>query len=181
MTVGSTRSILSTLLVDRYLSLKRRLASRLGSSDIASEALHETWLSLSQGNDLGPVENPESYVYRSALHNGQRLLKAQQRLLNASEISELFDLADEAPDPERVAAGKSEIRYLKQLLNGLTRRQRMIFLECYIGDGTYAELAERLHVSVRSVQSELREAMIQIALGLDKNRFARTGFKVSKE
>lgn len=181
MMTQTTRYLLITLLTESYVSLRRRLSRRLGSEDVASEALHETWLDFSKAKELGPVQNADSYVYRSALNKGNRILKAEQRYLGAIEIGELFDLADEAPDPERVAAAKSEVRHLEHMLDSLTKRQRAVFLECYIDDGSYAELAERFGVTTRTIQSEMREAVIKIALRLDKDRFAKGSFKVSKE
>lgn len=177
----TTKSLLTDLLIERYTSLRRRLTRRLGSDDVASEALHETWVSLTQANDLSPVQNADAYVYRSALYKGRRILKGERRYLDAVEIGQLFDLADEEPGPERIAAGKSEIRYLQRILDSLTKRQRAVFIECYIGDEPYTVLAERFGVTTRTIQSELREALIKVALRLDKDRFTPGSFKVSKE
>ena len=42
----SSRSSLRELLAQRYDDLKRRLTWRLGSAELASDALHDTWVHL---------------------------------------------------------------------------------------------------------------------------------------
>lgn len=178
----STRAMLRGSLVARYTQLRDRLAARLGSQDLASEALHETWLRLQDGSELAPVANPDAYLYRAALNSASKLSAAERRVLGSVEIDSLLEVVDEAPSPERVAIARSEIAALRKILAGLTRRQREIFFESYTGDVSHSELAARYKVSVRTIQSELREALLQIARHMMENdRFATSSFRVSRK
>lgn len=168
----STRAMLMAVLTDGYRGLRRRLTGALGSPDLASEALHETWLDLNKGTELDQVRHPISYVYLAALQKAGRLRRAEQRHLATVEITDLLDLADDAPDPERIVIARSEIAYLAKTLDLLTKRQRAAFVECYLGDVSFAEVAERFGVSVRTIQNELREAMFKVTRRmLEKDRF----------
>jgi RNA polymerase sigma factor (sigma-70 family) len=178
---GSARTALATLLGERYAFLRERLSRRLRSGDRATEALHDTWLRLQRGAELKPVEDPEAYLYRAALNSAAKAAIQDRRFLDAVEIGSALDLADDTPDPERVAIGKSEIAALKRALASLSRRQRDIFMKSYIGDATHAELAERHGVSIRTVQAELRVALLHVAARMiQKDVFIKQDIKVSR-
>lgn len=177
------RSTLAGHLSDRYLALRELLTRKLGSSDRASDALHDTWLRLSQGEDLTHVANPDAYLYRAALNSALKQTSKDRRqgLLDSVEISATLSLADDAPDPERAAIAKNEVAALKRTLAGLTRRQRAIFLEIYVAETTHAELAARYKVTVRTIQTDLRTALLHVMTRfVGENAFAKESFKVSR-
>jgi DNA-directed RNA polymerase specialized sigma24 family protein len=59
---------LSQAIVAGYTDLRRRLTRRLGSEELASEVLHETYLRLNAVADTGVVQRPEDYIFRVALN-----------------------------------------------------------------------------------------------------------------
>lgn len=179
---GTARRLLARRLADRYAMLRKRLAARLGSADLATEALHETWLRLSKSEDPATVANPDAYLFRAALNNAMKLSAAERRSLSAVEIDAVLDLADDAPDAERTMIAKEELATLKRALASLSRRQREIFLESYVGEATHADLAARYKVSIRTIQSELRTALLHVMARLiDRNVFAKQPVKVSRK
>ncbi len=56
------------LLIDRYDEIKRRLTQRLGSSDLAGDALHDAWLRIDRVERLGIVRNPGNYIFGVAMN-----------------------------------------------------------------------------------------------------------------
>lgn len=179
----STRALLRESLVARYNHLRDRLASRLGSRDLAGEALHETWLRLGDGPDLDPVSDPDAYLYRAALNTASNINAAERRrVLRAVEILDIIDMPDTAPDQERIAIGRSEIAELRRIIRELPRRQRAIFMASFNGEATTTELAARYGVTVRTIQIELRDAVLHCAHRMErKNLFARGPFRLSRK
>jgi hypothetical protein len=51
----TTWALLRDLLTDRYTEFKVRLTRRLGSEELASESLHETWLRLNRSGHVGSI------------------------------------------------------------------------------------------------------------------------------
>jgi len=178
----TARHLLARRLADRYALLRKRLAARLGSADLATEALHETWLRLSKNKDSATIANPDAYLFRAALNNAMKMSAAERRSLSAVEIEAVLDLADDAPDAERIIIARQELAALKRALASLSRRQREIFLESYAGEATHADLAARYKVSIRTVQNELRTALLHV-MGrlLEKDVFAKQAVKVSRK
>lgn len=177
----SNRSALRSTLVGQYDRLRSRLAARLGSRDLASEALHEMWIKLSEGRDLAPVADPGAYLYRGALNAAHDLEAARRRLLQHGEIHEILEIADETPGPDRIAEARSELAALQKALRGLKPRQREIFVAVMYEGIEHAALAERYDISVRMVQMELRSAILHCAKRTARhNLFARGALRVSR-
>lgn len=178
----TARHLLARRLVDRYAMLRKRLTSRLGSTDLATEALHETWLRLSKSEEPATVTNPDAYLFRAALNNALKLSAAERRSLSALEIDAVLDLADDAPDAERIIIAREELATLKRALASLSRRQRDIFLESYAGEASHADMAARYKVSIRTIQADLRIALLHVmARLLEKDVFAKQAVKVSRK
>ncbi|MDQ8757546.1 RNA polymerase sigma factor [Sphingosinicella sp. LHD-64] len=178
--VKSTRALLRTSLAEHYTQLRDRLTARLGSKDLAGEALHETWLKLHDGADLAPVDDPHAYLYRAALNTASHLAASSRRVLGTGEIDEIMNIADDAPDPERIAIGRSELAHVWKVLGELTPRQRHIFIECFTGTASHAELAEHHGVGVRMIQIDLRDAILHcVRRTRRKNPFVRGASRVS--
>lgn len=177
------RSTLAQRLADTYYELRDQLTRKLGSTDRAADALHDTWIRLNKGEDLSHVANPDAYLYRAALNSAFKSAARERDrgLLDSIEISAVLDLADETPDPERTAIARNEVAALNRTLRSLTRRQQTVFLEIYVGEATPAEMAARYKVSVRAIQMDLRAALIHVMTSfVGEIPFAKENFKVSR-
>lgn len=164
----NSRILLRRSLVDGYYQLRRRLAQRLGSATLASEALSETWLALGKGGELGEVTDADAYVYRAALNAAGSLRKREARHGEHVDLASIVEPADEAPLADRIVAGRDEVDRMMAALAELPKRQREAFLECYRGDTLPEVLAERYQVSVRTIQTDIRSAILHCAARLGR-------------
>jgi RNA polymerase sigma factor (sigma-70 family) len=154
----TTLATLRQLFLDRYDDLKARLTRRLGSADLAGDALHDTWLRLAHTEAVGTVRSPGNYLLRIVLNAAQDRKRSEKRLLNAVEIESLLHLADEAPDPARVAEARSDLDAFAAVLAELPRRRRAILLAARVDNMPRQEIARRLGISLRLVSKELHLA-----------------------
>lgn len=175
----TTRALLMRSLLARYSDLKARLSRTLGP-DVASDALAETWLKLESRSEIGPVGNPDAYLYRAALNTGRNLRTANSRLLTFMDVEVLLAVADDAPGPAIIAKDRADIALVEKALAELSDRQRVIFHETFLGDASHHVLAERYGVTVRTIQKELLRAVEHCARRLGKKRsFASGQFRLS--
>jgi len=154
----ATLAMLRRLLIDRYEDFRARLARRLGSADLAGDALQDTWLKLARVEAIGRVRSPSHCLFGIALNAARDRLQADDRYLSAEEVEDLLDLADAAPDPARVAEARSELRSLEAALAELPSRRRDILLAARLDDLPRQEIARRLGISLRLVEKELHLA-----------------------
>lgn len=156
----SSLSALRELLTQRYDDFKRRLTWRLGSIELASDALHDTWVHLENRNaESGPVKNPAAYLMRIATNLAFDRLQRDKRYMSADELETLMtEIADPAPGPAQVIGARDEIEMLAKIIDGMPRRRRAIFLAVRVDEMSNQEAAERFGVSPRLVGLELKRA-----------------------
>ncbi|KZD24067.1 RNA polymerase sigma factor [Tardiphaga robiniae] len=168
---------LRQLLVERYDDFRKRLTRRLGSAELARETLHETWLHLHRAAPTGTIASPPSYLLRIAFNIATDRGRKQSRLARRTEVMAVLDMADDAPSAERELAARQEISELEAALEELTPRRRMILLASRVEEATLQEIAQRLGVSQRLVEIELKHALDHCAERLQRQVVRRFGPK----
>ena len=166
--VETGRAFLRQLLVSRYDVLKRRLTRRFGSSDEATEVLHETWLRLGQVTEIGAIQRPQSYLYRMALNVAVDRHRSSSRWSDKAELEALLRADDNQLDPEHIVSMRSEMAALERSLAQLPARRRAIFVAALVEELSYRDIAKRFGMSLRSVEREMAEAFDHCGKSFEK-------------
>ncbi|ARP95376.1 RNA polymerase sigma factor [Bordetella genomosp. 13] len=149
---------LRRLLVERYDTIKAQLTRRLGSAELAGDALHDAWLRLAAKDSLEEVRYPQAYLVNTAMHAAIDRMRGQAHELNEGEVQALFDLADPGAGPAAAAQARLELARVVDAMESLPPRQRDILFSMRVEGATREELARRYGISVRMVARELRTA-----------------------
>jgi RNA polymerase sigma factor (sigma-70 family) len=160
---------LQQLLVERYHELRERLARRVGSADLASEALHEVYLRLGRVKEPAPVASPISYLLRAAYNVANDHRRKEKRHNRGAVVDAAFDIADDRPGPDGIAEAKIELAVLARALLALPERQRAILIASRYEQIPRHEIARRYNISRRLVQRELQRALEACKNYLDEN------------
>lgn len=165
---ATTWSALQQLLIDRYDELRRRLALRLHSEELARETLHETWLLLDRSDEPSSIKSPAGYLLRMALNVAIDGKRRADRRAPAAQISALLEVPAEAPDPVEEVIARQDLDALERAIEELTPRRRRILLASRIEGMPLHRIASELGVSQRLVEMELRHALEHCADRLDR-------------
>ncbi|UZE50512.1 RNA polymerase sigma factor [Rhodopseudomonas sp. P2A-2r] len=166
---------LSQTIVSGYVELRRRLTRRLGSEELASEVLHETYMRLDSVGDTGVVQRPDDYIFRVALNIANDKRRSDNRRLSYSEVEALYHFAEAATDGEQDIQARSELAMLARAFDALTTRQRAIVIAVRVDGTPHAELARRFGVSERMIDKDLRKALEFCADRLERVLTTRFG------
>lgn len=169
------RPRLRDVLVADYEQFFRRLSLRLRSPDSAAEALHETYLRVGEPEAGTAVQSPKDYIFRAAINIAKNRRKAESYRSTCGGLETVLDIADDAPDPARVVEARSEIEALKHALAELPPRRRAILNAISIDGLPPREVAERLNVSLRTVETDLQQALQHCAKRLKHKLNRRSG------
>jgi RNA polymerase sigma-70 factor, ECF subfamily len=164
----TSRSELLNALVTGYDDLKRRLTARLGSAELAGDALQDVFLRLGSSSIGDVVKSPRAYLLRAAFNIAMNRVIAEKRLSAASDIDAFFDIPDDRPDQGRIVEANSEIAALKRAIRELPRRRQEIIVAVALNDVPIITLAARYGVTVRTIQIELKYAILHCADRLDR-------------
>lgn len=173
---NSNRHSLRQWLSAGYTDIRRRLARRLGSEELASEVLHEAYLRLDGAGDTAAlIHRPSDYIFRVALNIAGDQRRTVSRRLSYSEVEALYHFADTIIDAEREIEARSELAALGRAFEALTPRQRAIMIAVRVDGTPHAELAKRFRISERMVDKELRRALEHCADRLERTLITRFG------
>ncbi|MFN5718438.1 MAG: RNA polymerase sigma factor [Bradyrhizobium sp.] len=164
----ANRTMLRSFLADRYDDLKQRLSRRLGSAELAGDALQDTYVRLGRAEVAGAVQSPAAYLFRMAFNVAMDRQRAEKRRLAHNEVQDLLHLVDDAPGPSQIAEARFEIEALEKAIAELTPRRRVILLAARLQGMPPRDIASRLGVSLRLVEKELRLAQEHCARKLGK-------------
>ena len=170
----TNRTALIALLVASYDDLKMRLTRRSGSAEVANEALQDTFLRLNLATSIGPVRNPHAYLFRVAMSVVSNRGVAERRHPTVSEIDALINIVDDSPDPERIIEARSEIGALQRVIKELPVRRREIMMAVFVEEVPLPKIARRFGISVRTVQVELKQALMHCAIRIGRDASSPT-------
>ncbi len=169
------RDALRRSLILGYEDLKVRLTRHLGSAELASDALQETYLRLYRGAELAPVQHPRPYLLRMAARIALRSLRREKQTVSLDDAKAAFGVADETADPDRTLTARRDLEAFQRAVAELTPRRRAILYAARIEGLTLRTIAERQGISQRLVETELKHALAHCALRLDRKIVQRFG------
>src|SRR3546814_11801848 len=106
----------------RYDTLKPQLTRRLGSPELARDALHYAYVRLNERDELDDVRHPQSYVHNVAVNGAIDQMRRDARLLSESEVDALYAYADPAAGPAEEAQARFELEHVMKALDALPPR-----------------------------------------------------------
>ena len=174
---STNSSSLRAVLTADYEGLARRLTRRLGSADLAREALHETFLRMDLVSDAVYVKKPADYIFRAAINVAKDRKRSEGRLLSASEIDAIIDVPDESPDSFAVVADRFELSEFNKALAELSERRRGVFVAAHIELLPHEEIAKRFGINARTVAFDLQHAMEHLSRRLGRKVIRKYGPK----
>ncbi|MGT2429762.1 RNA polymerase sigma factor [Cupriavidus basilensis] len=157
---------LRAFLVANYKHLRRRLARHLGCPDLATECLHDAWLRLGDMAIGADVQSPDAYVYRVACNAATDRLRSNRASLYAGDAdAELDHIADLGPGPDLIAEARSALQAVERAFERMPYRHRVVLLALRLEELPRQEVATRHGLSLRRVDTMLRQALEHCAGG----------------
>lgn len=143
---------------EHYDELREFLRRRLGSRDLADDALHDVWLALKGTGVQRVTKGQFGYIIGMALNMSRAYKRLEAREVAVADVETLWEADLEELDPERHAMGRAQVMAYNEALKELPERQRQIFLAQVDKLVTQEQLAERFAIDVRTVQREYSRA-----------------------
>lgn len=161
-----SRQPIDRLYRDHARVLQRRIRAEVGSTEDASDIVQEAFSRLVGASSGLSLRNPGAFLNRIVrnLLIDRRRRNAVRPLMVRLEID-----ADVAVPPNQGYALELEQmrqRY-REIVDGLPPRTREVFLLHRVDELGYREIAERLGISIRTVEWHIAQAIYRIGRDLD--------------
>lgn len=142
----------------RYAAWLRRSLRRRFGADAADDLVQEAYLRLAQSRQVRAIEHPKAFLLRIAVNAGVDRQRYVQRRSGAG-----LALAHEDPDD---AVDYGDLLIIKEAILGLPPILRDVFVLSRFHGMTYGEIAERLGISVKTVEWRMSRAIALCAARL---------------
>jgi RNA polymerase sigma-70 factor (ECF subfamily) len=149
-----------------YFRRLRKLLLRRGRTrEEAEDLIQDAFLKMQEYCERGgQVRQPEGFLVRTVLRlaaNARR--DAHRELYTDEQIENLTLIMDATPTPDEVLAADQCLERMRNALDAVSRRTRDIFFMQRLDGLSYAEIAQRLGVSVSAVEKHIASALAILA------------------
>ena len=134
---------------------------RLTRDPAATEdLLHDTFARIIAAEGWREIDSPAGFAIRTArnvVYDGLR----RQQVVSIEFVADVgaFGLVDEQADPEETLVARDELRRLRAIVEALPAQQRRVFTLRKVYGMSPLEIAERLGLSVSTVEKHLVKAV----------------------
>ena len=140
--------------------LKQFAYSILKSHEEAEELVSDLFIKVWEKRDqLTTIESPVFYFYTTAKNLAYNRLNKQKRQQNPPPEEWLVQLNSVYFDPEQLMMTEEMMRQIRQAINNLPPRCRVIFKLVKEDGLRYKEVAELLQLSVKTVEAQMAIAL----------------------
>lgn len=163
---GDPRVRFDLLYRDHAPRLRRRLRARLGSAEEANDLVHDAFARLIGARGAEQLREPGAFLNRIV----RNLLVDRSRRLAVRAPHIAIDSDVEiavAPDQGALIELEQMRQRYRQIVTSLPPRMREVFVLHRIEGLTYRQIADRLDISLRTVEWHIAEAIVRIGRGLD--------------
>ncbi len=133
------------------------------------DIVQETYAILAGLESIEGIRNPKAYVFQIAYSVIlAQLRRAQIVSITAMDDIERLAIEDEAPSPETETSDRQELHRLAEAIAGLPERCRQVFVLRKIEGLTQREVAQRMGVSLGTVEKQMKKGLAILVAGLGR-------------
>jgi len=153
------RGDFATLYQATIAPLRRYLARLLGNVPEAQDVAHDAYLRVYPAVSKHEAERPEALLYVTARRLAINRIKRRSISPFLPGEPGLEQAASPAPDVARQVMARQELRMLEQAIAGLPPGCRAVLLLCKVDLLSHREVADRLGISVSTVEKQHARAL----------------------
>jgi RNA polymerase sigma-70 factor (ECF subfamily) len=155
-----------------FLGLARRLT---GDIDSARDLVHDAYARILSGGTWVTLTHPRAYVMRAVYNLGlNKLRNARVVPMQQYAKTETVSYADLSPDQFQVLSGRQEIDLLMSAISQLPPQCRKVVIMRRINEMRPRDIAQKLGISLSTVEKHLARGMVLLADYLDASRPEQT-------
>ncbi len=155
---SALHNAVNDLYCDHHGWLKGWLRKRLGNSCDAADLAQDTFVRVIKARNALEIREPRPYL--SMVAKGLLVDLFRRRSLEQAWLEALAEVPQlEQPSLEEQAMLLQALLQIDRMLQGLGAKVRQTFILSQFDGLTYPQIAERLNISVRSVNNYMAKAM----------------------
>jgi len=146
---------------------RRYALSLVKQADEAEELVQEAYARLFARDDWRGIANPHAFTMRIIRNLAiERFRRADVVRIDQGGLAASLEIADSEPTPDRVAIDRSELQRVAEVMQDMPPRMREAIHLRRIEGLPPAQVAERMNISVSTVETHIKRALRLLVTGL---------------
>jgi RNA polymerase sigma-70 factor (ECF subfamily) len=142
-----------------FPSLSHFARKYVPDNDTAKEIAHDVFLNLwGKRDNIDSSTSLKSYLFTSVHNRCMNYIRDQRKFNRDEKILEILEQEFQEAPHDHLETQELELRIIESL-NSLPDRCREIFMLSRFEEISYAEIAERLSLSVKTVETQMSKAL----------------------
>lgn len=157
------------------------LSSKFGDSDAARDIAQDAYLRVWRFAQQNEIENPQAILFKTAANLAANEFKARKRFRSnhtnqgaENDEDHIQRLPSDAPSPEQASCALSDVKISIAAIDALPEKVRQAFIMNRFEELSYREIAQRLNVSVSSVEKYMITALKSLRSAVDVQQLKKT-------
>ena len=139
-----------------YTLLCRYSIKFVSDKNVAEDIVQDLFLHLWENRErLTTITNIKSYLFTAVKNRCLNYLKKKYPLNAKGDDPTEFEIKIDLPDPEELLESKELERIIEKALEALPAKCRTIFIMKKFGDLSNKEVAEKLNISIKTVETQM--------------------------
>jgi RNA polymerase sigma-70 factor (ECF subfamily) len=127
--------------------------------DLAKEIVHEAFLKLWEKRDeVDTSKSVKSYLYTSVYNRSLNYIRDNKKFDKTEGKTELLEQAENWDSSNQMIADEIQAK-ITQTLDDLPEKCRQIFMMSRYEELKYKEIAEKLNISIKTVETQMTKAL----------------------
>ena len=154
-----TKEAFKALFDQHFDSIRNYLYYRSSNAELATDLTQDSFMKVWEKQFEGTESQLKSLLYKIA---NDLFISHIRKLKSAQKYTEQINLCFETNNTEEALAHKELQERIEQILSDLPEKQRTTFLMSRMEGLSYAEIAERLTVSVKTVEHRISKTLFTL-------------------
>jgi len=151
-----------------YAGLCGYAENLLGKPEVAEEVVQDVFYNIWKNRDSQKITRSlQSYLYRSAYNNSMMYLRKMRRE-HFLDDGHRLELEVDSPDPSQVLQLNEVSELVEKTLERLPEKTREIFRMNRQEGLKYREIADRLSISIKTVEANMGKALKALRSSMEK-------------
>jgi RNA polymerase sigma-70 factor (ECF subfamily) len=178
----NSQSAYRQLFIRLHKPLLRFAYGILKSNDDAEEVVSDVFMNLWQKRqELAAIESPLLYIYTAVKNRAFNVLTKQKRQEAIDAAEWLVPLNSVSFNPEQLMISQETLLRIRKAIDELPARCRLIFILIKEDGLRYREVADLLHISIKTVEAQMAIAMRRMAQCMQLQLPVKEGARLLKK
>ncbi len=128
----------------------------------AEDVLQEVYVKIWNKADRFSTGQASAIAWLASIARNQAIDRYRSRRPASDNVDEMFDLADDAPSPEKALLAKDDTRRINGCLDELETKQASAIKRTYLSGWSYQEAADELGAPLNTVRTWIRRGLLAL-------------------